>query len=60
MPTIWKRIRFGEKRTPRQSHHLFYNGVNELEFPVTIQNTKQWLMYEKIDSSFEFNWNTIR
>ena len=60
MPKIWKRIRFGEKRTPRQSHHLFYNGVNELEFPVTIQYTKQWVMYEKLDSLFDFDWNTIR
>lgn len=60
MPKIWKKIRFGEKRTPRQSHHLFYNGVNELEFPVTIQYTKQWIMYEKLDPSFEFDWSTIK
>lgn len=60
MPKIWERIRFGEKRTPRQSHHLFYNGVNELEFPVTIQYTKQWIMYEKLDPSFEFDWSTIK
>jgi hypothetical protein len=59
MPKIWKRIRFGEKRTPRQSHHIFYNGVNELEFPVTIQYTKQWIMYEKLDPSFEFDWSSI-
>ena len=60
MSNIWKRIRFGEKRTPRQSHHLFYNGVNELEFPVTIQYTKQWIMYEKLDPLFEFDWNLIK
>jgi hypothetical protein len=60
MPKIWERIRFGEKRTPRQSHHIFYNGVHELEFPVTIQYTKQWIMYEKLDSSFDFDWNSIR
>jgi hypothetical protein len=60
MPNIWKRIRFGEKRTPRQSHHLFYNGVNELEFPVTIQYTKQWIMYEKLDPLFEFDWDLIK
>ena len=57
---LWHRIRLGEKRTPRQSHHLFYNGVNELEFPVTIQYTKQWVMYEKLDPLFEFDWSTIR
>ena len=60
MPKIWQRIRFGEKRTPRQSHHIFYNGVNELEFPVTIQYTKQWIMYEKLDSSFDFDWSIIK
>ena len=60
MTNIWKRIRFGEKRTSRQSHHLFYNGVNELEFPVTIQYTKQWVMYEKLDPLFEFDWTTIK
>jgi hypothetical protein len=60
MPKIWERIRFGEKRTPRQSHHIFYNGVNELEFPVTIQYTKQWVMYEKLDASFDFDWSIIK
>ena len=57
---IWKRLRLGEKRTPRQPHHLFYNGVNELEFPVTIQYTKQWIIFEKLDPSFEFDWDTIK
>ena len=57
---IWKRVRFGEKRTPRQSHHIFFNGVNELEFPVTIQYTKQWIMYEKLDPTFDFNWTSIK
>jgi hypothetical protein len=60
MIKIWKRIRFGEKRTARQSHHLFYNGVNELNFSVIIQYTKQWLIYEKLDPSFEFDWTTIK
>jgi hypothetical protein len=60
MPKIWERIRFGEKRTPRQSHHIFYNGVNELEFPVNIQYTKQWVMYEKLDPSFDFDWSSIK
>lgn len=60
MPVIWKRIRFGEKRTPRQAHHLFYNGVNEVRFPVTIQYTKQWIIYEKLDPKFEFDWTSIK
>lgn len=57
---IWKRTRFGEKRTPRQPHHLFYNGVNDPGFPVTIQYTKQWIIYEKLDPSFDFDWATIK
>lgn len=57
---IWKRVRFGEQRNPRQPHHLFYNGVNELDFPVTIQYTKQWVIYEKLDPSFNFDWATIK
>ena len=57
---IWKRVRLGENRTPRQSHHLFFNGVNELEFPVNIQYTKQWIMYEKLDPVFDFDWETIK
>ena len=60
MTKIWKRVRLGEKRTPRQSHHMFSNGVNELEFPVTIQYTKQWIMYEKLDPTFDFNWESIK
>lgn len=56
---IWKRIRLGESRTTRQPHHMFYNGVNELEYPVTIQYTKQWIMYEKLDSSFHFDWSSL-
>ena len=56
---IWKRIRLGEKRTPRQPHHLFYNGVNELEFPVTIQYTKQWIVYERLDHTWSFDWRLI-
>jgi hypothetical protein len=57
---IWKRVRLGEKRTPRQPYHLCYNGVNDLDFPVTIQYTKQWLIYEKIDDDFEFDWSLIK
>lgn len=57
---IWKRLRLGEKRTPRQPCHLFYNGVNELEFPVTIQYTKQWIIYEKLKEDFVFDWDSIK
>lgn len=58
----FKRIRFGEDKnrmSDRQSHHLFYNGAIEVDFPVTIQYTKQWVMYEQLDPSFVFDWNII-
>jgi hypothetical protein len=57
---IWKRFRLGEDRSPRQSHHLFYNGLNEVLFPVTIQYTKQWIIYEVLESDFYFDWETIK
>jgi hypothetical protein len=57
---IWKRKRLGENRTTRQSHHLLYNGVNEVPFPVTIQYTKQYIIYEVLHSDFYFDWDTIR
>lgn len=54
-----KRKRFGEKPPPRKPHHLFYSNLNTVNFPVNIQYTKQWLIYEKLDVNFEFDWNTI-
>lgn len=56
----FKRKRLGEQRSPRQSHHLFYNNFNEVDFPVNVQYTKQWVIYEKLDSSFVFDWTTIK
>ena len=57
---LWHRTRLGESRTPRESHHFGYNGVTELEFPVTIQYTKQWVLYEKLDPNFDFDWGQLR
>lgn len=56
----WKRIRLGENRSPRQAHHLFYSNFNEVDFPVTIQYTKQWIIYEKLDPNFDYNWTSIQ
>ena len=57
----FKRIRLGENsqrdRTPR---HMFYSNFNEVEFPVVIQYTKQWVVYEKLDSAWNFDWNKIK
>lgn len=57
---IWKRSRLGEKLSPRQPYHMFYNNFNEVEVPVEIQYTSQWVIYEKLDPEFNFDWNSIR
>lgn len=57
---LWKRSRLGENMSERQPHHLFYNNFNEVSFPVNVKFTKQWLIYEKLDLSFEYDWNLIR
>lgn len=60
---IFTRRRLGEVQdiiTTRLPNHLFYNGVNEVDFPVKIQYTKQWVIYERLDPNFDFDWNSIR
>ena len=60
---IFKRSRLGEKSgriNSREPNNLFYNGLQEVKFPVTIQYTPQWVIYEQLDNSFEFDWNTIK
>jgi hypothetical protein len=60
---IFKRNRLGEKTgriNSRESKNIFYNGLNEVIVPVTIQYTPQWVIYEKIDDTFEFDWSTLK
>jgi hypothetical protein len=57
---IWKRMRLGEKRTPREPRHIFYSNFNEVPFQVNIQYTTQWVIYEKLDSDWDFNWQIIK
>jgi len=57
---IWKRTRLGESRTPREPRHFCYNNFNEVTFPVTIQYTSQWVIYEKLAPLWNFNWETIK
>lgn len=57
------RSRMGESNQrlfERQSHHLFYSNINELPFPVNIQDTKQWVLYESLDSNWTFDWTKIQ
>lgn len=57
---LWNRTRLGESRSPRESHHFGFNGVTEIEFPVLIQYTKQYVLYETLDPSFNYDWSLIQ
>lgn len=60
---VFKRRRLGEKSdrcNTREPKHLFYNNFNEVQFPLTIQHTKQWVIYEKLDTDFSFDWDSIK
>ena len=43
----------------RNETRLFNNGVHEVPFSVDIQYTEQWVLYHKIDESYEPNWKKI-
>ena len=60
---IFKRNRLGEKPgriNSREPKNMFYNGLNEVTMQVTIQYTPQWVIYETIDDTFEFDWLTLK
>ena len=60
---IFKRGRLGEKPgriNNREPKNIFYNGLQEVKFPVTIQYTPQWVIYEKLDNSFDFDWESLK
>jgi hypothetical protein len=46
-----------KKRNPNS---LFYNGQFHVGFPCNINHTKQYIIYHKIDESYEPNWDSIR
>lgn len=47
---LWKRMRLGENRSKRAPHHMFYSNLVELDHPITIRSTKQWVIYELLDA----------
>jgi hypothetical protein len=57
---IWEKRRLGEKRNERESQHMFYNGFQKVEFPVLIKNTSQWVIYEKLNEDWNFDWEIIK
>ncbi len=59
---VFQKRRLGETKdriTTRQPHHLFYGNLIKVDFPVVIQHTKQWVIYEKLDTTFNFDWQNI-
>jgi hypothetical protein len=59
----FKRARFGESKDrvyKRDKHHVFYNGFNEVEYPIELFYTKQWVAYELLDITFSFNWELYK
>jgi hypothetical protein len=60
---VFKRRRLGESKdrcNTREPKHLFYNNFNEVQFPLNIQYTKQWAIYEKLDKDYNVDWEDIR
>lgn len=55
----FKRQSIAGYKSKRKPHHLFFKNFNELSFLVTVRNTKQWVIYEKLDDTWEFNWRSI-
>jgi hypothetical protein len=57
---IWRRSRLGENRSPREPRHIFYDNFNELKFLVNVQHTPQWIIYETLDPTWNFDWESIK
>lgn len=57
---LWVRQRLGESRPDRTEKHFGYSNVHILDYPVNIQYTKQYVLYEKLDDSYDFDWSTIK
>jgi hypothetical protein len=60
---IFYRNRLGEPNNRifnRSEQHLFHSNINELPFAVNIQDTPQWILYEKIDPNWEFDWTSLK
>lgn len=59
----FKRIRLGENSNrlfKREPHHIFYNGLVEIKFPIELQHVRQWVIYEPLDLNWQWDWNQIK
>lgn len=54
------RSRLGEGPIIRTPKHLFHSNINEVPFAVNIQDTPQWVLYESLDTTWNFDWSTIK
>jgi len=55
----FKRSGLGIKKN-RNPNSMFFNGVHEVPHTCNIQYTEQWVIYDKIDLDFEFDWSKIK
>lgn len=46
-----------KKRTERS---LFFKGVHVLPYTLKIQNIEQWVIYDKLDSNYEPDWEKVK
>jgi hypothetical protein len=56
---LWIRKRLGENRPDRTEKHFGFKNAHSIEYPLNIQYTKQYVIYEKLDDSWDFDWKTI-
>ena len=59
LKNIFIRNGVGVKKN-RQVDSLFYTGVHQVPFPVTIKYTPQWVLYQKLDSDWTFDYSKIK
>lgn len=56
---IFIRNGIGVKKN-RKEDSLFYTGVHQVPFPVSIKYTPQWVLYQKLDPNWDFDYSSIR
>lgn len=57
--SYFKRTGLGIKKK-RNLNSMFYNGVHEVPFTCNIQYTEQWVIYDKLDTTYEPEWEKIK
>lgn len=59
LKNIFLRNGFGVQKN-RKEDSLFFTGVHEVDFPVTIKYTKQWVIYQKLDENWNYDYSQIK